>query len=78
MDLPAVELQSGTLKDILGPMRDYDGFRFVPALKGVAFAMNAIVTAGVDSTLAVGDRLAVTWQSQARWAFRAAGAGEKI
>ena len=59
------------------PLRALRRFRFVPALKGVAFGMNAIVTSGMDTRLAVGDRLAVTWQGQERWAIRAAGAAEK-
>ncbi len=58
------------------PLRALRQFRFVPALKSVAFGMNAIVTAGVDTRLTVGDRFAVTWQSQERWAIRAAGRAE--
>jgi uncharacterized protein len=58
------------------PLRELRRFRFVPALKGVAFGMNAIVSAGMDTRIAVGDRLSVTWQSQERWTVRAAGGKE--
>ncbi len=56
------------------PLRALRRFRWVPALKGVAFGMNAIVTAGVGSQLAVGQELDVEWHPRsapARWTFRA-------
>jgi len=46
------------------PLRTLRGFRWLPALKGVAFGMNAIVVEGAGETLAVGDVFDVTWQRQ--------------
>jgi uncharacterized protein YcbX len=44
------------------PLRTLRRFRWLPALKGVAFGMNAIVVEGAGETLAVGDVFDVTWQ----------------
>lgn len=56
------------------PLRTLRRFRWLPALKGVAFGMNAIVTAGAGSQLAAGQDLDVEWHPRsapARWALRA-------
>lgn len=62
------------------PLRTLRAFRWLPALKGVAFGMNAIVTAGVGAELAVGERLDIEWHDfathGARWKIGAAGARE--
>lgn len=59
------------------PLRTLRTFRWLPALKGVAFGMNAIVTDGAGRELAVGDRLDIEWHdatSGARWAIGAPSA----
>lgn len=62
------------------PLRALRQFRWVPALKGVAFGMNAIVTAGAGDELAVGGRLDIEWHDAsgdgARWPMGAAGVRE--
>jgi len=57
------------------PLRTLRKFRWLPALKGVAFGMNAIVTRGAGAELAVGDRFEVDWHPHSapdRWTIRAA------
>jgi MOSC domain-containing protein len=62
------------------PLRTLRRFRWIPSLKGVAFGMNAIVTAGTGEELAVGDRLQIEWHDHAndgaRWKMGSAGARE--
>lgn len=62
------------------PLRTLRTFRWLPALKGVAFGMNAIVTAGAGAEVAVGERLDIEWHDAAingaRWKMGAAGARE--
>lgn len=62
------------------PLRTLRTFRWLRALKGVAFGMNAIVTAGAGAELAVGERLDIEWHDHAingaRWKIGGAGARE--
>lgn len=62
------------------PLRALRRFRWLPALKGVAFGMNAIVTSGAGAQLGVGDRLEVQWHPPSappRWTFRAESASAR-
>jgi uncharacterized protein YcbX len=59
--ITTIDQESGTPVDE-EPLQTLKSYRYDPALRGVLFAQNAIILAGVGATLAAGNAVALRWK----------------